>query len=352
MNTNTISLKNNVLTPNFGGIKSRQYNVSVKYFDGETFSPSKRIDYHSEITIITKGSKLLCSIYKDSFWFNRHEPDLISELIADELSKTIYPVQVEINDKAVFQRITNFDYMVNNYWHRNEFRTTEKYTTKVAQSFYDAFERNLKNRNVFEKSMQYDLFWNLLFHPKYIDYGNKHSVKTDFYLAVVPYEYPIPFTGVQKINTAITDYYAVEIYFQSDEMEAHPYFIPKDGKTTSGYTFYMQLNVYYDLDVYYLFPMHTRAYFEVYSKDTEGKKTPVKRIEFTQYQQNTESNKTAPPEERSPFLVYEEEDGEKEVYMTYEGKNFTYQEWVTFEEEQYKIYKEKQKKKGFWDFLG
>lgn len=352
MNTNTIFLKNNILTPNFGGLTSRKYNVSVKYFDGKTLSFSKRIDYHSEITIINKGNKLLFSISKDSFWFNRHEPDLISELIADELSKTIYPIQVEVNDKVVFQRITNFDYIVNTRWPLHKFRATEKYTTKVVQSFYDAFEKNLKNRNVFEKSMQYDLFWNLLFHPKYMDYGNKHSVKTDFYLAVVPYEYPIPFTGIQKINTTITDYNAVGIHFESDEMEAHSYFIPKEDKINSGYTFYMKLNVYYDLDVYYLFPMHTRAYFEVYSKDTEGKRTMVKRIEFTQYQQNTESNKTVPLEKRSPFLVYDEEDYEKEVFMTYEGKNFTYQEWVTFEEEQYKIYKEKQKKKGFWDFLG
>lgn len=38
---------------------------------------------------------------------------------------------------------------------------------------------------------------------------------------------------------------------------------------------------------------------------------------------------------------------EKEIYKTYEGKDYTYQEWKIFEEEYYKINKEKRNKKGF-----
>lgn len=45
------------------------------------------------------------------------------------------------------------------------------------------------------------------------------------------------------------------------------------------------------------------------------------------------------------------EDEEKETYKTYEGKNYTYDEWKRFEDEQYKLYLEKRKKKGFWDNL-
>ncbi|GAA5094870.1 hypothetical protein GCM10023210_26930 [Chryseobacterium ginsengisoli] len=351
MKKQTISLKDNAPKINFGSLKSRNYSVSVKYFDGETTSSSKRIDYETGFTITPNKNIWLLDIHKHSFWFDGHEPDLISELIADELSKTIYPVQAKINEQGTFLEISNFNHIVNSRWYRNKLKATEKYTTQIAKSFYDAFERNLENRNVFEKSMQYDLFWNLLFHPKYIDYGNEHSVKTDLYLAVVPYEYPIQFTGKQKVNTEITDYHSVEIHFRSDEMKAHDYFIPKN-KIASKDNIFMRLDVYYDLDVYYLFPMHTRAYFEVYSKDTEGRKTPIKRIEFSQYQQDTEANKITIAEKRSPFQVYEEDENEKEIYKTYEGKNYTYQEWKKFEDEQYKLYKEKKSKRGFWDFLG
>lgn len=351
MNTKTISLKDNVLKLNFGSLKSRDYAVSIKYFDGENSSPSKRVDYKNKIFITPKQDSYLLDIDKYDFWFNGHEPDLINEIISRDLSKIVYPVQIKTNEQLNFLGVTNFNQIVNNRWHNNKHHITEKYSGKIVQSFCRAFEKNLENRNIFERSMQNDWFWNLLFHPKYIDYENGHSVKTDLYLAVIPYEFPIKFTGRQKINAEITDYHSVEIHFKSDEMKAHDYFISDINKINSENLTYMRLNVYFDLDVYHLFPMHTRAYFEIYSKDSEEKETLIKRIEFTQYQSDTENNKTTPPEKRSPFLIDEED--EKEIYKIYDGKNYTYQEWKKFEDEQYKIYTEKKKKKkGFWDFLG
>lgn len=53
---------------------------------------------------------------------------------------------------------------------------------------------------------------------------------------------------------------------------------------------------------------------------------------------------------KSKFSTVVEDEG---VYKTFEGKNYTYAEWKKFEEEQYKIYKDKRRKKGFWDnFFG
>ena len=350
MNKNTITLKNNTLKINFGNIKPRKYGVSVKYFDGKNKVSSKRIDYEVEIAVTSNQGSYLLDIFKRNIWFDQHEPDFINEIIANELSQSLYPVQVRVdkNDMTLIEH-TNYKQILSR-WYRNKEKATQKYATPIAQSFYNNFEKNLESINIFEKSMHYDCFWNLFFHPKYIDYGVQHSVNTNLYLAVIPYEYPIQFTGKQTINTEITDHHSIEVHFKSDEMEAHPYFIAKARKNNlSENAILMRLNVYFDLDVYYLFSVHIRAYFEVYSKDSKGKEAVIKRVAFTQYQQETENNKTTPLEKRSPFEVYEEDD--KEVYKTYEGKNYTYNEWVKFEEEQYNIYKEKKTKKGFWSFL-
>ncbi|WP_326983155.1 hypothetical protein VUJ46_00990 [Chryseobacterium sp. MYb264] len=200
--------------------------------------------------------------------------------------------------------------------------------------------------------MEYDWFWNLFFHPLYVNYSSLHKVETELSLAVVPYKNPVKFKGIQEINPEITRYHSVQIQFKSFKIKAAEYFIPKNsGMKTDD--FFMKVHVFFDLDVFHLFPMHIRAYFEVYTKDSEGKETPVRRIEFTQYQQNTEKNKTAPAEKRSPFLVYDEdEDEDEEIYKTYDGVNYTRQQWIDFENAQYKIYMEKKKKKGFWDFFG
>ncbi len=349
MNKNKIALKNNTLRINFGSIQPRKYGISVKYFDGNEDSPSKRIDYEAKIVVTSNRGSYLLDIFKRNIWFDQHEPDLINEMVASELSQILYPLQVRVDEKDMsLMEFTNYRQILNN-WYVNKEKITQKYASKAAQSFYTKFERNLESRAIFEKSMQYDWFWNLLFHPRYIDYGPEQSVKTDLYLSVVPYAYPLLFTGKQTIDTEITDYYSVKIHFKSDEMRAHHSFVPIDRRVSEEmeHPTYMKLNVYYDLDVYYLFPVHTRAYLEVYEKDSDGKETPIKRVEFTQYQKNSEINRKTPPEKISPFHVYEEDN--KEVYKTYEGKNYTYKEWVTFEEEQYKLYKEKRNKKGFWD---
>ncbi|MFV0304022.1 MAG: hypothetical protein ACK5IC_00905 [Moheibacter sp.] len=41
----------------------------------------------------------------------------------------------------------------------------------------------------------------------------------------------------------------------------------------------------------------------------------------------------------------------KSVYKTYQGKNYTFEEWTSFEEEQFKIYQENRNRKGFWNDL-
>ena len=146
---NTIPLSNNAPRINFGNIKPRKYDVTVKYFDGDNSTPTKRIDYEAEIVITPNNNTWFLDIYKDNIWFDQHEPDLINEMIANELCKTIYPVRAKINDKGEFLGIANFNHIVNSRWHRNKFRATEKYTTEIVKKFYDAFERNLESKNVF-----------------------------------------------------------------------------------------------------------------------------------------------------------------------------------------------------------
>lgn len=290
--------------------------------------PVKRIDYESQL-VTTDAKDIQLLIYKDAIWYNQHEPDLLSEMMASELSKIIYPVQVRIDKKGLFVGVTNWDSIVHNRWNKRKQDIIQKYNSDIARSFFTFFEGNLKSKSIFEKSMQYDWFWNLLFHPKYIDYGEELSVDTSLYLPIVPYEFPVEFTGKQKINREITEYNSVEIYFKSEEMKAHPYFVPKKQKSLIDKEgeFYMKLHVYFDLDIHGLCPMHTRAYFNVYFRNSEGNERKIKEIRFTQYQSNTDTNTTTPPEKRSAFFAYEED------------------------EEQVLKNKEAKRKSGFWDLF-
>lgn len=49
--------------------------------------------------------------------------------------------------------------------------------------------------------------------------------------------------------------------------------------------------------------MHIQAYFEVYSKDWAGNKIFIKRINYTQFQENTEEYKDQELDKTSPFIT-------------------------------------------------
>ncbi|WP_326983156.1 hypothetical protein VUJ46_00995 [Chryseobacterium sp. MYb264] len=117
MTNKTIPLKDHILSPNFRGLRSRNYATTIKYFDAANTSVSKRIDYTINILLTSKENRYLLNIDKKHFWFNRHQPDLINERIAEDLAKTIHPVQVGTDEKGNYSGITNFNEITNGRWH-------------------------------------------------------------------------------------------------------------------------------------------------------------------------------------------------------------------------------------------
>ncbi|MDY3318249.1 hypothetical protein PG637_02355 [Riemerella anatipestifer] len=337
------------------GLSYRDYGVSVKYFTKANERPSKRIDYSVKTLVRPyKGEIYLLDVFKNDIWFNQHEPDTISEVITNEISKSIYPISVSISERDFsVDEIANHLQILDR-WKKNKCYLEEKFNTDVTRSFYQAFENAIQNKKYFLKSMQNDWFWNLLFHQNYIDYGHDNKVKTDLYLSIIPYDPPFKFKGVQTFDNIITNYNSIQIQFKSDDVATPDYFKSKilDTSAINNNNLLMRINVFYDLDIYYHFPMHIRAYFEVFTLAPDGKETILHKIHYTQYQQNTHDNKTYTREKGSQFFVEQNKHKEdKEVYKEYEGKAYTYHEWIKFEEKLYKEYKEKKKKKGFWDLF-
>lgn len=293
--------KNNTLFLDLIGLKERKYGVSVKYYNHEEDKPNKRIDYNTTIYINKHSDGWLLDIEKNNIYFNQHEPDSVSETIGSIIAKSIYPVQTCIDKSGIpIHGITNHNQILNR-WDRNKSAISKKYVGEATDSVLNFFNKKISNKGRFEQSMDHDMFWNLLFHPKYVSYQEDFKVKTNFLLAILPYHPPIEFSGIQKLNPEITDYNSIRIDFISDEMEAHPYFKSQENNSEPKYL--MRLKVHFDLDIYYLFPMHTRAYFEVYSKDEDGNESILKKINFTQFQLDTEDNKTEPQKIQSMFEV-------------------------------------------------
>lgn len=269
---------------NFKNLQDRQYGVSVKYYRNNEDIAFKRIDYDVLVNVKEGDTGWMISVNKENIFFNQHEPDTISEILSGYFTRSLYPVQTEVNNS--FQNIKgiiNYDDILKR-WKNNKNRINDKYIGEIVESLIASADIKFSNKVLIEKSMKYDMFWNLFFHPKYMAYGSLSGIQTDLHLALVPYKFPVRFSGLQSFNAEVTPYGAVQVKFNSDEMEAPVFLLV--GIKNANQKYYMKLNVVFDLDAKHYFPMHTTAYFDLYYRDTDQRVHSEKRIQFTMYQLN------------------------------------------------------------------
>lgn len=271
---------------NLHNLAYRHYGISVKYYRTDDQDPYKRIDYDTKVEISAGEAGWILSIGKENVFFNQHEPDAVNEILSSYITRSLYPVQTEVNNQLInVKGITNHQEIIKR-WQSYKNQLTDKYAGNTVDEMVAVADAKFNNRALIEKSMKYDMFWNLFFHPKHIRYGEQFNVKTDLHLALAPYQYPVRFTGVQTFNPEKTSYNSILVNFNSDEMDVPEYLIPSGKAGRQHYQ--MKLNVIFDLDATHLFPMHTRAYFEIYYKDTDNKIQSDTKIHFTMYQSNTD----------------------------------------------------------------
>lgn len=291
----------NTLRINPLGLPSRKYGVSIKYFSNDEETPDKRVDYEITTELNLEYGKGFLTIDKKNIYFNQHQADNISELLAESISKSLYPVQTQINEKGTgTNEITNFD-EIKTRWFHEKLKLSEKYSGHPLEKFLSAVDHKMENKKEIENGLHYDWFWNLFFHPKFIDYGDTRKTSTALFLAVIPYQNPLRFPGIQTIQKIPTDYHSFIIEFKSEEIPADLYFIPANAFNQDAY--WMSLKVTFDLDVYHHFPMHTRAYFEVFTRDYSGEKKLIKRISYNQFQLHNGEYSDKKLSKDSPFIT-------------------------------------------------
>lgn len=281
-------------------LAERSYGVSIKYFDYDENKPSKRVDYNLSLSLKIINYEGHLSINKDEVSFNNHEPDSISELFAHHITKALYPIETNINERLLGGHFFyNFDDIIIR-WNNEKLKIMDKYQSESTTLFLEKATKKFGNKVLLEQAMKNDWFWNLFFHPKLISYGDTRTIKNELYLSIIPYHAPVMFSGIQTIDKVPTDYHSFKIEFKSDVLKAPDYF----SSLVKENNLLMNLEVYFDLDVYHHFPMHTRAYLKFYTQNEQTKSIHIlKRIEFSQYLQNTEIFKNKKLNENSAFIT-------------------------------------------------
>lgn len=291
----------NTITIRPDGFSGRNYGISIKYYSKDEKQVSKRVDYEAQMTLKVNNGVGEISIDKKNVFFNQHEPDMMSEIVSDAISKSIYPVKTFINEKGISgNEILNHKEIVDR-WNDQKSKLSEKYESEYFSDILKRIDDKIEQKAELEKGLRHDWFWNLFFHPKFVNYGPTREREIDLYLSIVPYKDPIRFAGTQKIEKIPTDYHSFVVNFKSGEQLAPSYLNVKNN-IEEGFLF-MSLKVTFDMDLYHHFAMNSRACFEVFSKNEHDKKDIVERIDFTMYQINSDEYRNKVLDDKSPFIT-------------------------------------------------
>lgn len=191
-------------------LEERLYGVSVKYFENDEIKPSKRVDYTLTVSLKIINYEGHLSINKEEVFFNSHEPDTISELFANHITKALYPIETNVNEKLLGgDFFYNFE-DISVRWNNEKLKIADKYQSEATTLFLEKATKKLEQKFWLEQNIKNDWFWNLFFHPKLISYGDTRSVKKELYFSIIPYQDPVKFAGLQTIDKIPTDFFLLK----------------------------------------------------------------------------------------------------------------------------------------------
>jgi hypothetical protein len=268
---------------------SRKYGITIKYYNEGNEEAAKRLDYqiHLQVNRFRDENKVwqLCFDKTDLF-IDRHEPDFVSEQLANMAMSAIYPLKVDVNSRnEIFRGIVNHEEILNR-WKQVAEKISDKYEGRYAELYLEKMEKKISDRFELEYALRADMFWNVFFHPQYLKYDGKLSQPATFFFPVIAYK-NVAFEGIQSVEPNYTDYGTLKVHFSSDSELTEEQNIQMQQKGSLK----MKLNAICDLDRDGGLLKHARVDWNLY-KNEMSKEISVKRITFSVYEIESSIPKT------------------------------------------------------------
>lgn len=260
---------------------TRSYGITVKYYGEGNLEATKRLDYqiHLKVNQFRDENKVwqLCFDKTDLF-IDRHEPDFVGEQLANMSMGAIYPLKVDVNSRnEIFRGIVNHGEILNR-WKQVAEKISDKYEGKYAELYLEKMEKKISDRFELEYALRADMFWNVFFHPLYLNYDGNLSHPGTLFFPVIAYK-NVSFEGIQSVEPNYTDYGTFKVNFASESE------LTEEQKIQMGQkgSLKMKLNADFDLDQDGGLLKHARVDWNLYKKE-KGEEISIKRIAFSVYE--------------------------------------------------------------------
>ncbi|WP_129715006.1 hypothetical protein [Pedobacter sp. SYP-B3415] len=185
----------------------RSYGVSIRFYEaGEKLS--SRLDYQAHVSFEKYRHQHQCwqvTIDRSDLYFDRHEPDLISEQLAAASMRALYPVKVDIDHRNHILGGLKNHQEIQQRWAEAAANLLDKFEGTLARAFVEKMNRQIEDPWRILDALNNDMFWNIFFHDRYEDRSENEAPATDFIFAALPYR-RVVFNGQQTLDETPSDY--------------------------------------------------------------------------------------------------------------------------------------------------
>ena len=162
--------------------KVKNYGVEIKNWDNNILKTN--MHYEIEVECIDyKNQYFTFEINQKQVYINNIIPDTKIEKLVYQAGKTLYPLQISVNQFGQIESIKNHK-NTKLRWISEKENLKNYYTGQKVQKIIDSIDEILLNENTLLRSLYKNWFFTLFFSPLYISY-------TDSLNRVIQRNYPI-----------------------------------------------------------------------------------------------------------------------------------------------------------------
>ena len=163
--------------------KSKTYGFQVENYENETLI--NKIHYLLEMVYKKNEDKqIVLEINRKQVYINNKQPDAIIEQLANSISETIFPIQLQISSKGEIESIGNHKEILER-WQIKKEELSAYYKGDIAEKIIAKADNFFKNKYIITDSLTENWFFNLFFKPIYGSYSTNKEIN---YNCTFPFE--------------------------------------------------------------------------------------------------------------------------------------------------------------------
>lgn len=163
--------------------KSKTYGFQVINYEKETLL--NKIHYILEMVYKKNENKqIVLEINRKQVYINNKQPDTIIEQLANKISETIFPLQLQVSGNGEIESLANHKEIVER-WKTNKEKLSSYYKGDIAEKIIAKATNFFKNKYILTESLTENWFFNLFFKPIYGNYSSKKEIS---YNSTFPFE--------------------------------------------------------------------------------------------------------------------------------------------------------------------